>query len=407
MTKTVAIIGAGAAGCFAAAEILRRCGDADVHIFESGRKPLSKVAVTGGGRCNYTNTFEGVKSVQEVYPRGARLMKRLLKPYGKDYVIRWFAERGVPPAVPDDGGCIFPRSQKASDIVGALLRGCRSAKMHLGCKAGKIRSVEDGFTIETPDGLFRASYVLVTTGGSPSPEGISFLGPLHIATVPPVPSLYTFEILDKDLRALTGIVVEASLRIPGTTLRSSGPLLVTDWGLSGPAALKLSSYAARHLYERGFRSPLSVNWLSMNENEAEALVMDILSEAPSKLLSTADFLPSRLWAHIISRAGLRGDIRRAEMGSKGVRRLVAALTGDTYEISGKGRFRDEFVTAGGVDLQGINLSTMESKAHRGLYFAGEVLDVDAVTGGFNLQAAWATGAAAAASIAAELLAPPA
>jgi predicted Rossmann fold flavoprotein len=244
--------------------------------------------------------------------------------------------------------------------------------------------------------------VVVTTGGAP--KGLPLLEGLSVEWVPTVPSLFTFNVRDEALRSLMGLVVEASLSLPGTSFKSSGPLLITDWGLSGPAALKLSSYAARYLSDTGYSAPVSVNWLNRNESEVRCLLARLSEEnARKQVINTpADGIPARLWAYLAGRAGLRKDLRWAETGAKGLNRLVAVLMQDTYPISGKTRFRDEFVTCGGVSLSSISPSTLESKNYPGLYFAGEVLDIDAITGGFNLQAAWTTGYTAAQSIAAAL-----
>ena len=216
--------------------------------------------------------------------------------------------------------------------------------------------------------------------------------------VPPVPSLFTFTIPDPDLRSLMGLVVEASVGLAGTSFKAEGALLITDWGLSGPATLKLSSYAARHLAESGYKGTVTVNWLNSNENSVRELLQETASRNPQKQISTTHLLQSRLWSHLLAKAGLRPDIRWAELGSKGLNRLVAVLTADSYPLTGKSRFREEFVTAGGVALSNINLNTLECKKYPGLYFAGEVIDIDAITGGFNLQAAWSTGYVCAQSI---------
>ena len=241
--------------------------------------------------------------------------------------------------------------------------------------------------------------VVVTTGGAP--KGLPMLDWLNLEWVPTVPSLFTFTIKDEGLRALMGLVVEASVAIPGTSLKADGPLLITDWGLSGPAVLRLSSYAARYLHDAGYKAPLSVHWLNRNEAETRAILQETADANPRKQVSNTppEGLQARLWNHLITRAGLRPDIRWAELGSKGFNKLVNVLTQDAYAIEGKTKFREEFVTCGGVALTAVDPATLESKTHPGLYFAGEVLDIDAVTGGFNLQAAWTTGAVVARSIA--------
>ena len=242
--------------------------------------------------------------------------------------------------------------------------------------------------------------VVVTTGGAP--KGLPMLDGLDLEWIPTVPSLFTFTVRDEGLRALMGLVVDAAVSIPGTAFKAEGPLLITDWGLSGPAVLKLSSQAARHLHDAGYKAPLSVNWLAMNEAETRALLQETAAANSRKQVANASpaGLQGRLWNHLISRAGLRADIRWAELGSKGFNRLVATLTQDSYEIAGRTRFKEEFVTCGGVALSNIDGNTLECKAYPGLYFAGEVLDIDAITGGFNLQAAWTTGYVVAKAIAA-------
>ena len=417
--QRIAVIGAGAAGCFCAAELRRRLPDALVDVFEAGPKPLAKVAITGGGRCNLTNSFEGIRSLSEVYPRGDRLMKRLLHVFSQDDTWRWFESAGVPLVLQDDH-CIFPRSQDAMDIVRALLRRMEGVNLRLRTPVQSVKrvpqppeqvggdvdlnAVGDGDVMPGLTGHLSVDgeaydIVVVTTGGAP--KGLPLLDGLDIEWVPTVPSLFTFTVRDEALRALMGLVVDAFVAIPGTSFRAAGPLLITDWGLSGPAVLKLSSYAARHLAEAGYKAPLTVNWLAVTEAEARGLLEDLSAANPRKQVSNTPpvGIQTRLWNYLIVKAGLRSGIRWAEVGAKGFNKLVNVLTQDTYSIAGKTKFREEFVTCGGVALSAVNPSTLESKRHPGLYFAGEVLDIDAVTGGFNLQAAWTTGYVAAQSIA--------
>lgn len=386
---SVAVIGAGAAGCFAAANIR----GARVVVYEAGAKPMAKLAVTGGGRCNVTNSFELLRSVDEAYPRGARLMKRALKEFSPQDTLRWFTEAGVCGFVTEPDGCVFPASQDAMEIVRTLSRKMVSGgvELHCGKKAETLTKADGAWLIGFADGSSaRADAVLLTAGGAP--RGLPLLGGLDIPWVQCVPSLFTFTVNDPALRSLMGLVVNASLAIPGTSFRSHGQLLITDWGLSGPAVLKLSSYAARYLHDNGYNANLSINWTALPQAEVEAELNAFLSENRQKLLSSSAplGLPLRLWQYIIGLAGLREDIRRGELGSKGFARLVAMLTGCPAHIDGRSHFRDEFVTCGGVDLAAIDPSTMQCRSHPGLFFAGEVLDIDAITGGFNLQAAWST-----------------
>ena len=392
--RRVAIIGAGAAGCFCASQLREMAPELSVTVFEAGRKPLAKVAITGGGRCNLTNSFEGIRSLSEAYPRGERVMKRALKAFSQEDTIRWFSARGVPCVLQEDH-CWFPASQDAMDIVRCLLRGMQGADIRLGCKVQRIEpATQAGYLVDGEP--FDA--VVVTSGGAP--KGLPFLESLGLEIVPPVPSLFTFTVGDPALRSLMGLVVPAAVSLSGTPFKADGPLLITDWGLSGPAALKLSSYAARHLAVTGYKGTLAVNWLTVNEQQMRERLLEAASAHPQKLLTSTppERLPGRLWEHLLAKAGLRSNLRWAELGAKGLNRLVATLTCDTYPLAGKSRFREEFVTAGGVALSNIDPGTLECKAHPGLYFAGEVLDIDAITGGFNLQAAWSTGHVVATSL---------
>ena len=388
----IAVIGAGAAGCFCAAELRRLRPEVRIDVYEAGPKPLAKVAVTGGGRCNLTNSFEGIRSLAAAYPRGDRLMKRLLRVFSQEDTWRWFESAGVPLVLQEDH-CVFPQSQDAMDIVHALLRRMDGVNLLLHTP---VHSIGPDLSV---DGVAYDAAV-VTTGGAP--KGLPMLDGLDLEWVPTVPSLFSFTIRDEGLRSLMGLVAKASVSLPGTSFKADGPLLITDWGLSGPAVLKLSSYAARHLHEAGYQAPLNVNWLAMNETDARTLLLDLAAGNPRKQVSNTPpaGLQARLWDHLLQKAEIRADIRWVELGSKGLNRLVATLTQDPYTIAGKTRFREEFVTCGGVSLNNIDPSTLESKRYPGLYFAGEVLDIDAITGGFNLQAAWTTGAVVARSIAA-------
>ena len=392
----IAVIGAGAAGCFCTAELRRLRPEASIDVYEAGPKPLAKVAVTGGGRCNLTNSFQGIRSLAEAYPRGERLMKRLLKVFSQEDACRWFEAAGVPLVLQEDH-CVFPRSQDAMDIVRALLRKMDGAHLHLHTP---VRSVMSGLSGHLKVDGTPYDAVVVTTGGAP--KGLPLLEGLDLEWVPTVPSLFTFSIQDPGLRALMGLVTEASVSLPGTAFKAEGPLLITDWGLSGPAVLKLSSYAARHLAECGYKAPLCVNWTGLREEEIRESLCSIAKTHPQKQVSNTppEGLQARLWSYLIGKSGIRADIRWAELGLKGLNRLVATLTQDSYSIAGKTRFREEFVTAGGVALSNLDPATLQSRKYPGLFFAGEVLDIDAITGGFNLQAAWTTGYVAAHAIAA-------
>ena len=389
----IAIVGAGAAGCFAAIEIKRRKPEAVVTVYESGHKALAKVAVTGGGRCNLTNSFRGVHSVEAVYPRGARLMKRLLREFSHEDAYEWFEREGIPLTTQEDN-CVFPVSQDAMEIVDKLLWLMRKHGVVL--KTGhRVERISHGerYTLSFSNHEnVEADKVVVTTGGSPKLSGLKMLDGLGLDISSPVPSLFSFCIANHPITAMTGTVVEdVQTSIVGTKMRADGPLLITHWGLSGPAVLKLSSYGARYLHDCGYNTKIAVNWFgSANENEVMEMLYEMSLRHPQKQVQSIypERFNSRLWLHLLACVGIRHDIRWAEMGKKSFNRMSAMLTNHIFDITGKNKFKEEFVTCGGVALSNINPSTLECRQHPGLYFAGEVLDVDAITGGFNLQAAW-------------------
>ena len=388
----ISIVGAGAAGCFSAIELKRRLPEARITIHEAGPRPLAKVALTGGGRCNLTNTFENIQDLREAYPRGHQLMKRALRQFGPDETRRWFEEAGVALKT-EAGGRVFPCSDDALEIVRTLELEMARLGVRIRCKS----RVEDIRPL-----LQESDAVIVTTGGSPQASGLSFLSALELQIEAPVPSLFTFRTGEAGIKALMGTVTPRTLlSLPGTSFRANGPLLLTDWGFSGPATLKLSSYAARHLAEKAYRSPLAVNWTGDNEQSVRQVLGEAAAGNGRKMLANMPLfqLPGRLWEFLLQRSGLRPDLRWAELGSKGLNRLVSTLTNDPYGITGRAAFKEEFVTCGGVALSNLDPGTLASKQHPGLYFAGEVLDIDAVTGGFNLQAAWTTGWICARSVA--------
>lgn len=390
----IIVIGAGAAGCFCAIETKRRHPDADITILERGTRPLAKVAVTGGGRCNLTNSFLNVKSTKQVYPRGEKLMKRALKRFSHKDTMTWFENEGVRLITQDDQ-CVFPKSQDAMEIVLTLTRLAHRLGINI-LTEQKVLDIKtaknNGFIVRTDSSTYDATHVVVTTGGSPKKAGIAFLDSLHLDIIEPVPSLFTFNIADSELHTLMGTVVPmVSTRMPGTKFQAEGPLLITHWGLSGPAILKLSSHAARYLAERNYKAEVSVNWYyDIKENDVLALLNDMQNANQQKQLSNQypEQFNQRHWLYILAKAGLSTQKRWQEVGPKQMTRLASLLTNDVYAVTGKGKFKDEFVTCGGVALSNVDINTLESKTYPGLFFAGEVLDVDAVTGGFNLQAAW-------------------
>ena len=397
-----AIIGGGAAGCFAAIFIAEHNPSAHVTIYEAGTRLLAKVAVTGGGRCNLTNSFEGVKSLERVYPRGHRLMKRLFCTFDHREAMSWFEQRGVRLVTQDDH-CVFPHSQDAMEIVATLHRGLKDVEVKVRHRVSRLSRDEQGryhllFSNEML-GEKTADRVIVTTGGWPKHREQGFLAPLGLKIEKPVASLFGLCVNNGALHELTGTVVEdVVVGLTGSRLRAEGPLLITHWGLSGPAILRLSSYGARQLAEVNYRATLSVNWLGeTDEASALGLIGEMAVKHSSKQLASVypTVLNSRLWRFLLEQSGLNPMQRWGELGKKSYHKLANTLINSCYPINGRNRMKEEFVTCGGVALSEIHPHSLESKHHPGLFFAGEVLDVDAVTGGFNLQAAWTMGRVAA------------
>ena len=394
----IGIVGGGAAGCLCAILAKRRLPQAGVTVFEAGPRLLAKVALTGGGRCNLTNSFRDIERLETAYPRGAQLMRRALRVLSPEDTMRWFEGEGVRLTTQDDQ-CVFPVSQDAMQVVHTLERGLREAgvRVVLNAPVERILALPEGGFLLRDD---RFDRVVVATGGT-AREKLERLLPEGVVVTDTVPSLFTLKIPDDGLRALMGTVVpRVALSLAGTKFRAAGTLLITDWGVSGPATLRLSSYAARHLAGSGYNGTLLVNWLDAAESDARKWISATAAANPRKQVSATppEGITARLWRHLTARATLREDLRWAELGSRGSVRLAATLTADTYPVDGRARFKEEFVTCGGVDLAGVSLNSLESKQYPGLFFAGEALDLDAVTGGFNLQAAWSTAAVVASSL---------
>ena len=360
----------------------------EVTIFEKSKKVLAKVEVSGGGRCNCTNSFESVRDLSQVYPRGHRLMKRLFKTFNYRDAYQWFDNHGVRLVTQEDE-CVFPASQDSHTIINLFLAEAR--RHHIDIRTqNKITSLDE---------LADYDYIAVTTGGMPK----TMLPMVSEPVEEPVPSLFTFNINDDDLRALMGTVVEeATAYIPGTNFKASGPLLITHWGMSGPAILRLSSYAARELHTHQYQMPLAINWSSRKDAEVQTELQTIIAQHPQKQLATIRpfNLPTRLWAYLLEKTlGERAQYRWQHLTQKDLNRLTNCLCNDSYQITGRAAFKDEFVTCGGVSLSAVDANTLESKYLPRVFFAGEVLDIDGVTGGFNFQAAWTTAYVVAQAIA--------
>ena len=369
-----------------------------VTIFERAQKVLAKVEITGGGRCNVTNSFAAITDMKQAYPRGYMLMKRLMKTFSHEDTFKWFEKHGVPLVTQEDE-CVFPKAQDSHAIIDCLVRQANELGVTICCRHRlvDIHKMEDGrLKLEFDNSTQRIFHrTIITTGGSPNGLSLHYLERLGHKIEAPIPSLFTFNIKDRAFCDLMGTVVDpVVVAIPGTKLRAQGALLVTHWGVSGPAALKLSSYAARLLAENDYKAPLAISWTDeLTRQEVESCLLKFQAANPHKQVANLHpfGLPSRLWLYILSKLGIDAVKPWAEIGRKTLNRMIETLVNDQYTIAGKGTFREEFVTCGGVSLCSVNSKTLESKVCPNLFFAGEVLDIDAITGGFNLQAAWTTG----------------
>lgn len=390
-TPTVVVVGGGAAGFFSA--IAAAEGGASVFLLERGADVLAKVRISGGGRCNVTHACFEPKRLVQHYPRGGRELLGPFHHFQPRDTMAWFQRRGVDLKVEPDGR-VFPSSNQSQTILEALTNAARTAGVRVRTRQGDITiaGVEGHFLLSQGDEQWRADRLILATGSAP--QGYRWAQQFGHTIVPPVPSLFTLTVSDPRLKGLAGVSVEnADLSIEGTRLKQSGPLLITHWGLSGPSVLRLSAWGARAFQEKNYRATLHVNWLGRGTEEVQNVLNDMRITSPRGSVSvrSAFPLPQRLWGRLVEAAGLENDRRWADLTKEESVRLGEELTHGRYSISGKSTFKDEFVTAGGVCLKGMNFSTLESRLCPGLYMAGEILDIDGVTGGFNFQSAWTTG----------------
>jgi len=392
----VAIIGGGAAGFFAAISVKKHHPECEVTILEKSNKLLSKVRISGGGRCNVTNGTQSIKMLLNGYPRGKSLMKKALKAIDNQGIKEWYQSRGVPLKREADGR-VFPTSDSSESIIQCLQKEASKNDITIVLNQDIIRLEvhEKHFELHTrKDESLTFQKVIIASGGSPKKKGFKWLEDLGHDIIDPVPSLFTFNMPGNDITSLMGVVAPNTLvKIQGHKWSSEGPLLITHWGMSGPAVLKLSSFAARDLASNEYNYRITVNWVNLKEENLKEELQSIVNQNSQKQLkSLRPFqLPERLWSFLLNKNELPLSKKWGELGKKGINKLVASLTNDEYHVKGKTTFKEEFVTCGGVSTESINTSTLESKIHPGLYFAGEVLDVDGITGGYNFQAAWSTG----------------
>ena len=397
MPKSIAVIGGGAAGFFAALSAKSANPNCHVFILERSTKVLSKVKISGGGRCNVTNATFDIDALSKKYPRGERFLRKAFAKFNAQSTVEWFESRNVRlKTYPDN--CIFPQSNTSQSIIDCFLLEATHKNIELNYQfhVQSIRKDHDGFTISSMKGdEMNADAVIVTVGGQPKRSGVSWVENLGHTIVEPVPSLFTFNMPTEPIRELMGNVVEkCTAKIEGTKLVGQGPLLVTHWGMSGPAILQLSAWGARVLEEMNYNFHVLVNWLNDTSEESLRIVLSAtMTQYGAKKMSNLNPFPvtNRLWEFLLQRAEINPENRWNELGKKSLNKLVNTLLNDRYAVSGKTTFKEEFVTAGGVSLSEIDVKSMQSKVVPGLYFAGEVMDIDGITGGFNFQAAWTTG----------------
>lgn len=395
----IAIIGGGAAGFFSAIAAKENYPNAKVVIYEKSKKLLSKVKISGGGRCNVTNGETSIKLLTNAYPRGSKLLKKLFSKFNTKHTMTWFESRGVPLIIQDDN-CVFPVSQDSQSIIDCFFREVKKLDIEIKTNSGikNITSNNNLIKLEfAKDNNNSTLYdkVIVATGGSPKRSGLTWLEKIGHKIEDPVPSLFTFNMPHEKIKELMGVVIEKTMvSIQGTKLKADGPLLITHWGMSGPAILKLSAFGARLLSEKSYDFNLQVNWISVINNDLVLIELRKLVEehAKKKLINIRPYyLRERLWHYLLEKSGFSPDKKWAELGKKGLNKLVNVLTNDIYHVKGKTTFKEEFVTCGGISLTSINPNTMESNVCKNLFFAGELLDIDGITGGYNFQAAWTTG----------------
>ena len=391
------VVGGGAAGFFAAINAARLAPGKKVVIIEKSSKVLAKVKVSGGGRCNVTHACFDNRELVNFYPRGGKELRGAFSRFNPTQTVEWFKERGVELKTESDGR-MFPVSNSSETIVNCLL--LEASKLGVSILMQKevleINKTSSGFSVLINNQeLILCSKIIIATGGSAKDAGYNFIQQIGHKIIPPVPSLFTFNIPNNSIRELMGVSVEqVVVSIQGTSIQTKGPLLITHWGFSGPAILKASAWAARQLAAYQYNFTVNVNWMAGNKEE---FILEELKK--SKQVYNAQLLVSvnpfkivkRLWEFFVLKNGLDTAFRWADLSNKQLRNLAQLLTSDNYVVSGKTTFKEEFVTCGGIALEEIDFKFMESKKVKGLFFVGEILDIDGVTGGFNFQAAWTSG----------------
>ncbi len=390
-----AVVGGGAAGFFAAihaASAEKRL----VVILEKSSKLLTKVKVSGGGRCNVTHDCDNASALVSHYPRGGKSLRKGFEQFGTRETFAWFESRGIKLKTEEDGR-IFPLSDNSQTIIDCLLTEVEKKKVDIRIRTEVVKLLpqENHFELKLKNGdSLTARKVIVTTGGHHKAEAYQWLAELGLTIAKPIPSLFTFNVPDCDVKDLQGLSVkEGSVQIPGSKWKQHGPILITHWGFSAPAVIKLSAWAAIDFYDKNYRFPLLINWTSLEENQLREELSAFQKAHPRKKVSSNQMfdIPLRLWQRLCEMAGINTEQRYLDLPRKQLNRLSELLVRSPYQVNGKTTFKEEFVTCGGVELSEVNLKTFECRRISGLYLAGEVLNVDGLTGGFNFQHAWTSG----------------
>lgn len=407
--KKLVVVGGGAAGFFCAVNAARMNPNLHVTIIEKSNKLLSKVKISGGGRCNLTHACFDIAEMSRNYPRGGNFVKKTFHQFFTTDTIKWFEERGVKLKTEKDGR-MFPVTDSSQTIIDCLLREANKygVEIKLKSEVRTLRSENNRFKIELSDfRLLTSDFVCIASGGYPKSSMFEWLKKLGHTIDEPVPSLFTFNLLQHPITKLMGVSVEkVKVKIAGAKLEQTGPLLITHWGLSGPAVLKLSAWGARELAVLGYEFRVLINWLpDFNEHSFRERVMQLrIENASQKIRNRNPFgLPARLWEFLAVQSGVNDEMRWADMPATVQNRVIKNLCNYEVEVKGKTTFKEEFVTAGGIRLNEVGANTMMSRKVPNLYFAGEVMDVDGITGGYNFQHAWTSGWVAAGSIAKKAL----
>lgn len=389
----ILIVGGGAAGFFTAINIVEKNASLKVAILERGSEVLNKVRISGGGRCNVTHACFEPNELVKFYPRGEKELRGPFHQFCSGDTVEWFEKHGVELKIEDDGR-MFPVSNSSQTIIDCFIHSTKK----LGITVLTNQSVQSIFKkdalwkVETQSETYLSEKLILATGSNP--KVWEMLQNFGHAVVSPVPSLFTFNIKDPRIVELPGVSALVSVKVIDTKLESSGPLLITHWGMSGPAILKLSAWGARILFDKKYQFSIAINWLNdIDSDDAEKILKELKLEHAKKAVSKKSplELTNRLWESLVMASGIDAETKWADLSKNQIQNLSNQLTNSIFNVNGKSTFKEEFVTAGGIDLKEINFKNMESKLHDNLYFAGEIVNIDAVTGGFNFQNAWTSG----------------